>query len=177
MIDLRYVKKLIDIIDDSSVDSIEITSDKGLKIRISKSPTQRGAVQVAAPMTIPTMLPAAALGRADYYPGHAAGAADGPTVAIRRHPGRHGRRRSGSRSRARTAEVDRSRGEVPDGGGLLQIARAGRQGVRRGRRPCLEGTNPLHHRSNEDHERDRVRTCGGGARSPRTRRDARAIAT
>jgi acetyl-CoA carboxylase biotin carboxyl carrier protein len=63
MIDLRYVKKLIDIIDDSSVDSIEITSDKGLKIRISKSPTQRGAVQVAAPMSIPTMVPAAPMGR------------------------------------------------------------------------------------------------------------------
>jgi acetyl-CoA carboxylase biotin carboxyl carrier protein len=63
MIDLRYVKKLIDIIDDSSVDSIEITSDKGLKIRISKSPTQRGAVQVAAPMSIPAMVPAAPMGR------------------------------------------------------------------------------------------------------------------
>ena len=58
MIDLRYVKKLIDIIDESTVDSIEITSDKGLKIRISKSPQQRGAVQVAAPMPIPTMVPA-----------------------------------------------------------------------------------------------------------------------
>ncbi|HEY6830525.1 MAG TPA: acetyl-CoA carboxylase biotin carboxyl carrier protein [Gemmatimonadaceae bacterium] len=63
MIDLRYVKKLIDIIDDSSVDSIEITSDKGLKIRISKSPTQRGAVQVAAPMPMPTLLPAVPMGR------------------------------------------------------------------------------------------------------------------
>ena len=63
MIDLRYVKKLIDIIDDSSVDSIEITSDKGLKIRISKSPTQRGAVQVATPMSIPTIVPTAPMGR------------------------------------------------------------------------------------------------------------------
>jgi len=63
MIDLRYVKKLIDIIDDSSVDSIEITSDKGLKIRISKSPTQRGGVQVAAPMPMPTLLPAVPMGR------------------------------------------------------------------------------------------------------------------
>jgi acetyl-CoA carboxylase biotin carboxyl carrier protein len=58
MIDLRYVKKLIEIIDESTVDSIEITSDKGLKIRISKSPQQRGAVQVAAPMPMPTLLPA-----------------------------------------------------------------------------------------------------------------------
>src|SRR6185295_2118342 len=60
MIDLRYVKKLIEIIDDSTVDSIEITSDKGMKIRISKSPQQRGAVQVAAAMPMPAMIPAAA---------------------------------------------------------------------------------------------------------------------
>jgi acetyl-CoA carboxylase biotin carboxyl carrier protein len=60
MIDLRYVKKLIDIIDESTVDSIEITSDKGLKIRISKSPQQRGAVQVAAPMPMQAMVPAVA---------------------------------------------------------------------------------------------------------------------
>src|ERR1041384_5242777 len=60
MIDLRYVKKLIEMIDESSVDSIEITSDKGMKIRISKSPNQRGAVQVAAPMAMPAMVPAAA---------------------------------------------------------------------------------------------------------------------
>jgi acetyl-CoA carboxylase biotin carboxyl carrier protein len=58
MIDLRYVKKLIEIIDESTVDSIEITSDKGMKIRISKSPQQRGAVQVAAPLPIPAMVPA-----------------------------------------------------------------------------------------------------------------------
>jgi acetyl-CoA carboxylase biotin carboxyl carrier protein len=58
MIDLRYVKKLIDILDESTVDSIEISSDKGLKIRISKSPQQRGAVQVAAPVSMPALLPA-----------------------------------------------------------------------------------------------------------------------
>ena len=61
MIDLRYVKKLIDIIDESTVDSIEISSDKGLKIRISKSPSGRGAVQVAPPMLAPMMAPQAAL--------------------------------------------------------------------------------------------------------------------
>jgi len=60
MIDLRYVKKLIEIIDESTVDSIEITSDKGMKIRISKSPQQRGAVQVAAPIPMPAMVPAGA---------------------------------------------------------------------------------------------------------------------
>ena len=48
MIDLRYVKKLIDMLDGSTVDSIEISSDKGMKLRISKSPQGRG-VQVAAP--------------------------------------------------------------------------------------------------------------------------------
>jgi acetyl-CoA carboxylase biotin carboxyl carrier protein len=60
MIDLRYVKKLIEMIDESSVDSIEITSDKGLKIRISKSPNQRGTVQMAAPMAMPAMVSAPA---------------------------------------------------------------------------------------------------------------------
>ncbi len=59
MIDLRYVKKLIEILDESTVDSIEISSDKGMKIRISKSPQQRGAVQVAAPVSMPALLPAA----------------------------------------------------------------------------------------------------------------------
>ena len=60
MIDLRYVKKLIEIIDDSTVDSIEISSDKGMKIRISKSPQQRGAVQMAAPLPVPALMPAPA---------------------------------------------------------------------------------------------------------------------
>jgi len=59
MIDLRYVKKLVEMLDESSVDSIEISSDKGMKIRISKTPQQRGAVQVAAPMAMPQLLPAA----------------------------------------------------------------------------------------------------------------------
>jgi hypothetical protein len=53
MIDLRYVKKLIDMLDGSSVDSIEISSDKGMKIRISKTPSQRGTVQMAAPLPLP----------------------------------------------------------------------------------------------------------------------------
>ncbi len=66
MIDLRYLKKLVELLDGSSVDSIEISSDKGMKIRISKSPQQRGMgiaapapVQVAGPMSIPTLMPAA----------------------------------------------------------------------------------------------------------------------
>ncbi|HEV8410114.1 MAG TPA: acetyl-CoA carboxylase biotin carboxyl carrier protein [Gemmatimonadaceae bacterium] len=58
MIDLRYVKKLVEMLDESSVDSIEISSDKGMKIRISKTPSQRGTMQVAAPMAMPAMMPA-----------------------------------------------------------------------------------------------------------------------
>ena len=55
MFDLRYVKKLVEMLDESSVDSIEISSDKGMKIRISKTPQQRGAVQMAAPVALPPM--------------------------------------------------------------------------------------------------------------------------
>jgi len=55
MIDLRYVKKLLEMIDSSSVNSIEITSEKGVRIRISKSAR---TVQMAAPMQM--MAPSAA---------------------------------------------------------------------------------------------------------------------
>jgi len=57
MIDLRYVKKLIEMLDGSSVDSIEISSDKGMKLRISKTPQQRGGMQMAAPVAVPAVLP------------------------------------------------------------------------------------------------------------------------
>ncbi len=57
MIDLRYVKKLIEMLDESSVDSIEISSDKGMKIRLGKTPQQRG-VQMA-PMAMPQAIAAA----------------------------------------------------------------------------------------------------------------------
>ncbi len=63
MIDLRYVKKLIEMLDGSSVDSVEISSDKGMKIRISKSPQQRGAVQIPTPVAMPAMMPAAPVAR------------------------------------------------------------------------------------------------------------------
>jgi acetyl-CoA carboxylase biotin carboxyl carrier protein len=59
MIDLRYVKKLIEMVDESTVDSIEISTEKGMKIRIAKSPVHRGGVQVAAPLSVPAMLPPA----------------------------------------------------------------------------------------------------------------------
>ena len=68
MIDLRYVKKLIEMIDESSVDSIEISTEKGMKIRIAKSPTHRGPVQVSAmpsmmssPMMEPRLTPPAGI--------------------------------------------------------------------------------------------------------------------
>ena len=57
MIDLRYVKKLIEMIDESSVDSIEISSEKGVKIRIAKSPVTRGGVSVATPVPMPAVMP------------------------------------------------------------------------------------------------------------------------
>lgn len=70
MIDLRYVKKLLEMLDESTVDSMEISSDKGLRIRLSKSPTARPGVQYApapvAPMPVaqaasaPAAAPAAA---------------------------------------------------------------------------------------------------------------------
>ncbi|MEO8192514.1 MAG: acetyl-CoA carboxylase biotin carboxyl carrier protein [Gemmatimonadales bacterium] len=59
MIDLRYVKKLLEMIDASSVNSIEISSDKGMKIRLSKS-APRAAVQLTG-MQMPQMLQAPAL--------------------------------------------------------------------------------------------------------------------
>jgi acetyl-CoA carboxylase biotin carboxyl carrier protein len=55
MIDLRYLKKVLEMLDESTVDSLEITSDKGMKLRVSKSPTQRGAVLGAAMMSPPAM--------------------------------------------------------------------------------------------------------------------------
>lgn len=60
MIDLRYVKKLVDMLDESSVDSIEISSDKGMKIRISKTPVARGAMHAVAPVVHAAPAPVAA---------------------------------------------------------------------------------------------------------------------
>lgn len=82
MIDLRYIKKLIEILDGSTVDSIEISTDKGMKIRISKSPSQRGTVQVAAPVPVPAIMAAPARltpaeGVPAYQDGFASGGAGG----------------------------------------------------------------------------------------------------
>jgi acetyl-CoA carboxylase biotin carboxyl carrier protein len=60
VIDLRYVKKLVEMLDESTVDSIEISTDKGMKIRLSKTPQQRGGMSVAAPMAMQVPVAAAA---------------------------------------------------------------------------------------------------------------------
>jgi acetyl-CoA carboxylase biotin carboxyl carrier protein len=57
MIDLRYIKKLIEMLDGSSVDSVEISSEKGVKLRVSKSPQGRQAIQVATPVSMPAVVP------------------------------------------------------------------------------------------------------------------------
>jgi acetyl-CoA carboxylase biotin carboxyl carrier protein len=77
MIDLRYVKKLIEMLDGSTVDSIEISTDKGMKIRISKSPSQRGTVQVAAPMPMPALVAPARLTPGEGVPAYADGLGGG----------------------------------------------------------------------------------------------------
>jgi acetyl-CoA carboxylase biotin carboxyl carrier protein len=77
VIDLRYVKKLVEMLDESTVDSIEISSDKGMKIRISKTPTQRGTVSVGAPVAMPMPVQAAPLAA----PLPAASAESAPTAA------------------------------------------------------------------------------------------------
>jgi acetyl-CoA carboxylase biotin carboxyl carrier protein len=66
MIDLRFVKKLVDMIDASTVDSIEIISEKGMKIRISKTSNQRASVQLASQMQMPQLMsPVAPTGAAE----------------------------------------------------------------------------------------------------------------
>ena len=122
MIDLRYVKKLIDIIDGSTVDSIEISSDKGMKIRISKSPSQRGTVQMAAPVSMPALLP-----QADARVSPAQGIPALPAEAEAAPEASEGAVRSGS--------------EVAHGRHLLRRARAGVQAVRRGGLARLEGAD------------------------------------
>jgi len=73
MIDLRYVKKLLEMLDESTVDSMEISSDKGMRIRLAKTPVARGTVQMAAPMQAAPMMQAA--------PAAAPAAASAPAAA------------------------------------------------------------------------------------------------
>ena len=87
MIDLRYVKKLIEMLDSSTVDSIEISSDKGMKLRISKSSQQRvSAVSVAPPLAaLPAMASVLPPGAPDRPPVEVVAAApkvEAPKVAL-----------------------------------------------------------------------------------------------
>jgi acetyl-CoA carboxylase biotin carboxyl carrier protein len=88
MIDLRYVKKLIEMLDGSSVDSVEISSDKGMKIRISKTPQQRGAVQIPTPVTVPAVVAAAPVAAARLTPTEALPAVAESEGAARAEPAR-----------------------------------------------------------------------------------------
>ncbi|MEK0430832.1 MAG: hypothetical protein RL139_636 [Gemmatimonadota bacterium] len=59
MIDLRYVKKLLEMLDESTVDALEISSEKGMRIRLSKT-SARPAVPYAVAQPAALALPAAA---------------------------------------------------------------------------------------------------------------------
>ena len=80
MIDLRYVKKLIEILDESTVDSIEISSDKGMKIRISKSPSGRGTMQVPPPAVMAPIMTPPLLGASQPTPAESAAAIAPPAA-------------------------------------------------------------------------------------------------
>jgi acetyl-CoA carboxylase biotin carboxyl carrier protein len=86
MIDLRYVKKLLEMLDESTVDSMEISSDKGMRIRLNKTPVARGTVQMAAPMQAAPMMqaaPAAAAPAAGAAPAAAPAAAASNNVDVK----------------------------------------------------------------------------------------------
>ncbi len=78
MIDLRYVKKLIEMLDESTVDSIEITGDKGMKIRLSKTPTARGGMTMAPALQMALDAPRAASTTPPSVPASDAAAAPPP---------------------------------------------------------------------------------------------------
>jgi len=58
MIDLRYVKKLLEMLDESTVDSLEISSEKGMRIRLSKSGPARAVMPMAATQSAPVAVAA-----------------------------------------------------------------------------------------------------------------------
>ncbi len=60
MIDLRYVKKLLEMLDESAVDSLEISSEKGMRIRLSKSGPARAVMPMAAAQAAPVAIAAPA---------------------------------------------------------------------------------------------------------------------
>ena len=126
--DLRKLKTLIDLVSESGISELEITEAEG-KVRIVK-----------------------ALSR----PGH-----DGLQPDAAYGPGDRGRgagRRPEARRAAARPRCRRPRGQVADGRHLLPLALARAPAVRRGRRQGQGGPGPVHHRGDEDHERDQVRS-------------------
>src|ERR1051326_8646932 len=83
-------------------------------------------------------------------------------VITRTGGGRWGRGGAGGAGAGPGAQGD----QVPDGGDVLRGARAGGRAVPEGRIPGFAGADRVHHRGDEDHERDR-----GGIR----RRAARSL--
>ena len=67
MIDLRYVKKLVEMLDASTLDAIEISTEKGAKIRVSKAATPFAGLASAVPQ------PAVTIAAPELRPSPAAG--------------------------------------------------------------------------------------------------------
>ena len=67
MIDLRYVKKLVEMLDASTLDAIEISTEKGAKIRVSKAATPFAGLASAVPQ------PAVTIAAPELRPNPAAG--------------------------------------------------------------------------------------------------------
>ena len=81
MIDLRYVKKLLEMLDESAVDSLEISSEKGMRIRLSKSGPARAVMPMAAAQAAPVAI-AAPVAAAPAAPAPAAAAEPAKSNAI-----------------------------------------------------------------------------------------------
>ena len=129
-----------------------------MKIRISKSPQQRGAVQMPAPMPMPAMLPPAAAARMTRRGGDA---------GHRRRAARRPRRRSRTSSRS-SRRWSGTFYAQPEPGAKPYVTVGDSH---------HEGADPLHHRGDEDHERDRVRVRRGGAGSSRSGRASSRVRT
>jgi acetyl-CoA carboxylase biotin carboxyl carrier protein len=74
-------------LDGSTVDSVEISSDKGMKIRISKTPQQRGAVQIPTPVAMPALMPTPSVARPT--PSEPMPAVAEPETPARPEPAKH----------------------------------------------------------------------------------------
>jgi acetyl-CoA carboxylase biotin carboxyl carrier protein len=60
MLDLRYVKKIVEMLDESTCDSIEISTEKGLRIKVSKAAGATGVSYAPAIHQPPPMMVQAA---------------------------------------------------------------------------------------------------------------------